>query len=123
MESLVQRSSFCIDGSVFLEPRVEHFVSGTPAYDPHVKQKIGLHAEDDIVGFVYVGYPIAERPKLTARTHIDEVTRWEGKFKLSQNRSPRDRRRVRKALAARGTPDDLAVADLMAALEDDKAEA
>jgi len=52
--------------------------TGTPAYDPQVKLKIGLHAEDDIVGFVYVGYPIAERPALTARTHIDEVTRWEG---------------------------------------------
>jgi transcriptional regulator len=46
-----------------------------------------------------------------------EVTRWEGKFKLSQNRTPGDRRRVREALADRGTPDDLAVANLMVDLE------
>jgi transcriptional regulator len=52
-----------------------------------------------------------------------EVTRWEGKFKLSQNRSPQDRRRVREALANRGTPDDWAVANLMAALEHNEGEA
>lgn len=52
--------------------------TGNPAYDPDVKLKIGLHAEDDIVAFVHVGYPIPERPPLTARAHIDDVTRWEG---------------------------------------------
>lgn len=44
-----------------------------------------------------------------------EVTRWEGKFKLSQNRSAEDRRRVREALERRDTPDDRAVAGLMRA--------
>jgi transcriptional regulator len=46
-----------------------------------------------------------------------EVTRWEGKFKLSQNRSAEDRRRVREALEERGAPDDRAVADLMGNLQ------
>ncbi len=52
--------------------------TGKPAYDADVKVRLGLHAEDDIVAFIYVGYPNDERPPLTARTHIDEVTRWEG---------------------------------------------
>lgn len=37
------------------------------------------------------------------------IERIEGKFKLSQNRSPEDRRRVVEALRRRGTPDDLAM--------------
>lgn len=37
------------------------------------------------------------------------IDRLEGKLKLSQNRSPVDRARVREALAARGNPDDLAM--------------
>ena len=45
------------------------------------------------------------------------VERWEGKVKLSQNRDPEDRRRVREALRARGDPDDLAVAAWMDELE------
>ena len=52
--------------------------TGTPAYDPDVKVRLGLHAEDDIVAFLYVGYPIDDRPPLTARAEIDAVTRWEG---------------------------------------------
>jgi transcriptional regulator len=46
-----------------------------------------------------------------------DVTRWEGKFKLSQNRSAADRRRVREALRQRGGPDDVALAGMMHALE------
>jgi transcriptional regulator len=74
--------------------------------------------------------PAVDPPDEALRTRVRgivafevEVTRWEGKFKLSQNRTPTDRRRVREALANRGTPDDLAVANLMAALEGDEAEA
>jgi transcriptional regulator len=37
-----------------------------------------------------------------------------GKLKLSQNRSPEDRARVKRALRERAGPDDRAVADLMA---------
>jgi transcriptional regulator len=51
-----------------------------------------------------------------------EVTRWEGKFKLSQNRTVEDQRRVREALAQRGTPEDLAVAALMADLAQEAGE-
>ncbi|EYF02568.1 FMN-binding negative transcriptional regulator [Chondromyces apiculatus] len=39
----------------------------------------------------------------------------EGKFKLSQNRAPMDRRRVLEGLTARGKPEDLEVARLMEA--------
>ncbi|AKV04197.1 Transcriptional regulator [Labilithrix luteola] len=41
------------------------------------------------------------------------VDRWEAKAKLSQNRSPEDRRRVVDALKRRGSADDLAMVDLM----------
>jgi transcriptional regulator len=42
-----------------------------------------------------------------------DITRWEGKLKLSQNRSPVDQERVRTNLVQRGQPDDLAVAEWM----------
>jgi transcriptional regulator len=42
-----------------------------------------------------------------------EIARLDGKFKLSQNRSDEDRRRVREALAARTTDADLAMLRLM----------
>lgn len=34
VESLIERGTFCIDESVFLHPRAEHFERGTPPYDP-----------------------------------------------------------------------------------------
>lgn len=52
--------------------------TGAAAYDDAVKTWLGLRAVDHIVAFVYVGYPISERPALTARTPIDGVTRWDG---------------------------------------------
>jgi transcriptional regulator len=42
-----------------------------------------------------------------------EIARLDGKFKLSQNRSDEDRRRVRDALALRATEPDLAMLRLM----------
>ncbi len=42
-----------------------------------------------------------------------EVERLEGKFKLNQNRTPADRAAVARALADRGSPDDLAMVALM----------
>jgi hypothetical protein len=36
VESLVERGTYCIDGSVFLAPRAEHFTNGTPPYDPEL---------------------------------------------------------------------------------------
>jgi transcriptional regulator len=49
------------------------------------------------------------------------ITRWEGKFKLSQNRTTEDRNRVREALLVRGGPEDLAVAQMMQNREERKA--
>ncbi len=46
------------------------------------------------------------------------IERLEGKFKLSQNRSPADHARVARALAERGMPDDLEMARLMSARKD-----
>lgn len=34
VEALVERGSFCIDGTTFLQPPPEHFARGTPPYDP-----------------------------------------------------------------------------------------
>ncbi|WP_437479346.1 hypothetical protein WME75_33280 [Sorangium sp. So ce1014] len=42
-----------------------------------------------------------------------EITRIEGKLKLSQNRRPEDRDGAIAGLRARGTPDDLALAERM----------
>jgi transcriptional regulator len=42
-----------------------------------------------------------------------DVTKLEGKFKLSQNRSEVDQARVVDGLRARATPEDIALADLM----------
>lgn len=44
-----------------------------------------------------------------------EITRLEGKSKMSQNRETRDRKGVTEGLRARGAGEDLAVADLVAA--------
>jgi nitroreductase len=35
--------------------------TGDPAYDPNIKEFFGLGAEDQLVGFFYVGYPAIER--------------------------------------------------------------
>jgi transcriptional regulator len=60
--------------------------------------------------------PPTERAQELVRAIVGfeiDITRWEGKFKLSQNRSEADRRRVREALEQRGGADDRALADLM----------
>ena len=44
--------------------------------------------------------------------HETDAARIEAKFKLSQNRSPEDRRRVVAARAVRGTVDDAEMARL-----------
>ena len=54
--------------------------------------------------------PEYDTRRLTGIVGIEiRVAQLEGKFKLSQNRSPEDQARVRRALAARGHPDDLAM--------------
>ncbi len=60
--------------------------------------------------------PPADRARELARAIVAfeiEITRWEGKFKLSQNRSASDQERVRRELLARGGVEDRAVAELM----------
>lgn len=68
------------------------------------------------------------RPEDTAPGFVDgllaaivgiviDVDRLEGKLKLSQNRSPEDRARVRAGLAERGAAGDSAVLDLMRSTE------
>lgn len=47
-----------------------------------------------------------------------EIARFDGKFKLSQNRSDEDRRRVREALAGRASEADLEMLGLMRPRED-----
>lgn len=34
--------------------------TGAPAYDPYVKQSLGLDAADAIIGFMYLGTPVVE---------------------------------------------------------------
>ncbi|HTN91606.1 MAG TPA: FMN-binding negative transcriptional regulator [Sorangium sp.] len=48
------------------------------------------------------------------------IERLEGKFKLSQNRSPADRARVYRALGERGLPDDLEMMRLMTGSDEDR---
>jgi nitroreductase len=52
--------------------------TGKPAYDEQVKRHLGLRPDDDIVAFIYVGRPKIERPPLTARGPLEDVTRWVG---------------------------------------------
>jgi transcriptional regulator len=60
--------------------------------------------------------PDYDTRRLTGIVGIDiRVTKVEGKFKLSQNRSEADRARVIAALEASGRADDAALARLMAA--------
>ncbi len=53
--------------------------TGAPAYDPTVKTALGLSAEDDIIGFLYIGTqadaPPSTIPRPVAR---DFVTNWAG---------------------------------------------
>ena len=52
--------------------------TGAPAYDPYVKQALGLDADDEVLGFVYLGHQVgggspAARPG--AETHVSV---WQG---------------------------------------------
>jgi nitroreductase len=51
--------------------------TGDAAYDDRVKAHLGLKPEDQIVAFLYVGYP-ATWGDLTPRTGTDDKTRWLG---------------------------------------------
>lgn len=51
--------------------------TGDAAYDPVVKEHFGLKPDDDIVGFLYVGYAESTRPTL-ARARGTEKAEWRG---------------------------------------------
>lgn len=51
--------------------------TGEPAYDPRIKQWLGLAAEDHIVAFVYVGFPAIPSLERHPRP-VEEKTTWLG---------------------------------------------
>jgi nitroreductase len=51
--------------------------TGPAARDAQVKEALGLQADQPIVGFIYVGYPEAERPAAERPDHRDRTT-WVG---------------------------------------------
>src|SRR6266571_7065406 len=58
-----------------LDTRIIGSISG--AYDPRIKQWLGLAPEDHIVAFVYLGFPAI--PKVERHpTHFEEKTTWLG---------------------------------------------
>jgi nitroreductase len=51
--------------------------TGEPAYDPYVKEALGLKAADSIVGFIYLGTRVGG-PSPLARPHADQfVKEWQ----------------------------------------------
>ena len=54
--------------------------TGDPAYDPMVKQALGLQPDDAIVGFLYLGTPLPDGRPPAERAPLDRgdlVTRWQ----------------------------------------------
>jgi nitroreductase len=52
--------------------------TGAPAYDPTVKLALGLQAEDDIIGFLYVGTRAGGSSPIPRPEARDFVTTWAG---------------------------------------------
>jgi nitroreductase len=52
--------------------------TGAPAYDPFVKQALGLKASDAIIGFMYLGTPDAPSPPTSAPDASGFVRDWTG---------------------------------------------
>ncbi|GAB5468781.1 MAG: nitroreductase family protein [Rhodospirillales bacterium] len=53
-------------------------VTGARAYDPYVKQALGLEDKDHIVGFIHLGTPQTDRPPAGKSRPVveDHVTSW-----------------------------------------------
>jgi nitroreductase len=49
--------------------------SGLPAYHPKMKKLFGLQEKDEILGFVYLGYPNMDQLR-GRRTSFEEMTPW-----------------------------------------------
>ncbi len=52
--------------------------TGAPAYDPVVKTALGLNAEDDIIGFLYIGTRAGGSSPIPRPEAKDFVTTWAG---------------------------------------------
>jgi nitroreductase len=52
--------------------------TGAPAYDPVVKTALGLSADDDIVGFLYIGTRVGGPSPVPRPEAKDFVTTWAG---------------------------------------------
>jgi nitroreductase len=52
--------------------------TGEPAYDPGVKTAIGLDAEDEIMGFLYLGTNVGTASTAPRPAARDQVTVWAG---------------------------------------------
>jgi nitroreductase len=52
--------------------------TGAPAYDPSVKTALGLAADDDIIGFLYIGTRVGGPSPIPRPVAKDFVTTWGG---------------------------------------------
>lgn len=52
--------------------------TGAAAYDDSVKTALGLHREDDVVGFLYVGTPVVAAPPPSMLDPSEFAIRWTG---------------------------------------------
>ncbi len=70
----------CVAHAILIGLQAEGFGAmwrtGGSAYDPTVKEGLGLRAEDHIVGFLYVGTPASEPPAMPRPSTKDHVARW-----------------------------------------------
>jgi nitroreductase len=49
--------------------------TGEPAYDARVKSFLGFQAAQPLIGFLYLGFPVEERPPVT-RPSFEDCTVW-----------------------------------------------
>jgi nitroreductase len=49
--------------------------TGQPAVDPLVKEALGLSADQHVIGFIYLGYPVTASPE-KARPSFEDRTVW-----------------------------------------------
>jgi len=50
--------------------------SGEPMYHPAMKATFGLDNNEEMVGFIYIGYPVGTTPAPTRRKGASAVTEW-----------------------------------------------
>jgi len=54
------------------------WLTGSNAYDPHIKRALGVEPQDAIVGFIYMGTPITEQPTRARPDLAAHVSEWHG---------------------------------------------